>query len=119
MNAEEAVQVYPNLKGLYIPKSGEIIHWGKGHAIIVQSPFDGLGGKLMAISLNADGLFVPFEVDNHLAMGPHEAIPRAEQVKLPDYYDHNFNFRFSKVFRKHHWVMELWDKYRFSKNELA
>jgi hypothetical protein len=115
MNAEEAVLKYPDLEGLYIPETGEIINWGKGCAITTQSPLEPEGWQLLAISLNSDMPFESFPVIRQLAMGPYEALFPEEQVKLVSYYDTNYNGRFSRLFQEKPWVKERWEKYRKAK----
>jgi|SRR3972149_6274818 len=102
--------LYPALKGLYIPSTGEIVMWGKGTAIVTQSPLDA-SQPLMVISLNA-GIHGPFEVKNSLSMGPYEGLPIGHQEELIGYFDRNFDGRFSTLFQKFPGVKDAWEAYK-------
>src|SRR3990172_7376368 len=84
--------LYPYLKNLYVPRTGEIVRWGTGMAIVTQSPLDN-AQPLMVISLNG-GIWGPFEVRNSLGMGPYEDLPIERQEGLIGYMDRNFGNRF-------------------------
>lgn len=110
MDTQAALQKYPELRGLHIPHTGEIIHWGEGAAIVFQSPLDDTG-PLMIISVN--GLVSgPHLVRSGLCMGPHEAMSLECQKKTIVYYDECFGERFVKLFERYPSVKHAWDAYR-------
>ena len=110
VDSELIIRLYPSLEDLYIPQAGEIISWGKGCAIVTQSPLDSLK-PLMVISLNG-GIHGPFEVKNGLGMGPFEKASLENQEKAIEYYDRNYNARFSRLFELHPDVKKAWEEYR-------
>ena len=114
MERSEVVQRYPDLGGLYVPETGEIIEWGTGNAIVVDSPLDSKGGSLLAISFNSK-LSGIFEVTKQLGMGPYERISIKKQEEMVEYWDRNFGLRVSRLFSKFPEAKEAWEKYRQEK----
>jgi hypothetical protein len=117
MERGEIIAKYSDLENLYIPEKGEIIRWGTGCALVVQSPLESEAmPPLMVITLNRDiegvGPFdgtQPFRVRNGSGMGPDEKLSFSDQKRLVDYYDRFFNDRFAKLFAKFPDVKAKWD----------
>ncbi len=113
LTTQQVVEKYPDLEGLYIPQTGEIVPWGKGHAIVTMSPFGNAILPLMVISLNG-GICGPFEVIRQSLMGPYEALTIEQQEEAIRYVN-QFNGRFTKLFDQRPDVLLKWNAYREAK----
>ncbi len=119
MNTDKVIAKYPDLKGLYIPERGEIIEWGTGCALVIQSPLeDDSMPPLMVFTLNMDiaistfhGGTGAFQVRNGLCMGPWEKLSLDKQKQLVDYYNEYYNGRFEKLFARFSDAKTAWESY--------
>ena len=113
---EGILRMHPELQGLYIPVAGEVINWGKGNAVVVESPLDDFNSPLMVISLNG-GIHGPLRVDRCLGMGPIVPLSMELQDQVIDNYDRNFSGRFTTLIDRFPQVREIREKYIESQSE--